>query len=824
MRYFFKAVLPIFICLFFVVIFVQAQQLSNINGQVIDTLSKQPVDFASVSLLSPGQQPIAHVQTDEKGNFTLKGVAAGNYIIRVSFLGYERYERKPLFVTAGQDLHLGTIHMKMSRENVLREVVIEGQAPAMEVGIDRKVFDVSQSIVSAGGTATDLLQNVPSLSVDMDGNVGLRGSSNVRILIDGRPSALAGSNINNLLESLPANSVQRIEVMSNPSSKYDPEGQGGIINIILKKNMRTGFNGMVRGGGGSYSNFNGGLDLNYRDTKFNYFGGYNYNRRSSPGNGYNDNRYANGSRVYNTSENDRKGNSHMVRLGADYFINEKTTIGLSGNMNIRDNIRTEDLFYTYYSTAGSTIGNSTRYTRQDEDDLAYDASLDFKREFKREGEELAVNVAFGRSKEDGIQTFDQFATDPSIAIDNDRINDTKEDNKNTNIQIDYTLPFSEQQKLEAGYRTSLRYGDEQQLSDVRNVGSGLYERDYDLTNDFNLEDMVHALYANYQNKLTDKLGYQVGLRAEQAYLNTEYFTYDPEVAPEDRTASASLDYFRIYPSIYITQELAKDQSLQLSYTRRVNRPNGWQVNPFVNVSDPLNLRQGNPSLMPEDIHSMELGYNKKWDKVSLTSTVYHRITNDVIQMIVDSASTETNATFSSFQNISRNNATGLELISQFTPSPKVDFMANVNGNYLTFDGSEQFGVAANSGFNWDVNLTANGRIAKGLTAQLRGEYMAPRVMAQGKSFDMLNVDAGVKLSVLKDKGSLMLNVRDIFNQRRFGGEQFTAQFNREFQRRMMQGPMAMLTFSYRFGMDLLGQKDEKAKRNGMDEMSGGEQF
>lgn len=768
------------------------------------------------------KQPFKHTQTGEKGTFEIAEVPAGNYVLRVSFLGYESHERQPVFVTAENNVDLGTIPLTISAENILQEVVIEGQAPAMEVGIDRKIFDVSQSIVSDGGTATDLLQNVPSLSVDMEGNVGLRGSSNVRILIDGKPSALAGSNINTLLESLPANAIQRIEVMSNPSSKYDPEGQGGIINIILKKNVRTGFNGMVRGGGGSYNNYNGGLDLNYRDSKFNYFGSYNYNRRNAPGNGFNDNQYLNGSRVFNTSETGRLGNSHMVRVGADYFMGEKTTIGLSGNINIRDNVRTEDLFYTYFNASGVNYGNSTRNTQQNEDDLGYDVNFDFKREFNREGEELMANVAFGRSKEDGLQVFDQFASDPSISIDNDRINDTYEDVKNTNIQIDYTLPFSNEQKLEAGYRTTLRYGDERQLSDVLNPASGVYERDYDLTNDFNIEDIVHALYGNYQNKLTQKLGYQVGLRAEQAYLNTEYVSYDPELAPDARSARGRLDYFRIYPSVYITQELENDQSIQLSYTRRVNRPRGWQVNPFVDVSDPMNLRQGNPALMPEDIHSMELGYNKKWGKVSLTSTVYHRITNDVIQMIVDSANVETNATFSSFQNISRNQATGLEIITQYTLSPRVDFMANFNGNYLAFEGSEQFGVVANSGFNWDANLTTNARIAKGFTAQVRANYVAPRVMAQGTSFDMFVLDAGFKLSVLKDKGSLMLNVRDIANQRRFGGEQFTAQFNRQFQRRMMQGPMAMLTFTYRFGLSLQGDKNDRNQE--MEEPTGGEQF
>src|SRR5690606_15739232 len=259
------------------------------------------------------------------------------------------------------------------------------------------------------------------------------------------------------------------------------------------------------------------------------------------------------SRVYNISDNQRKGNSHTVRLGADFFATEKTTLGLSANLNLRDNIRREDLFYTYYDATGSVIGTSPRYTNQNEDDTGYEFNFDFKREFKREGEELTANVSYGRSKEDGIQTFEQTATDPSIVIDPGRINDTYEDGENVNIQVDYVLPFSKEQKLETGYRTTLRYSDDQQLSDAFSPSTGQYERDYNLTNDFNMDDIVHALYANYQNKLSDKFGYQVGLRAEQAYLNTEYLSYDPNLAPEDRSTKGRLDYFRVYPSIYLTQ-------------------------------------------------------------------------------------------------------------------------------------------------------------------------------------------------------------------------------------------------------------------------------
>lgn len=812
----------LFLALFLCVGRLYAQEQGKISGVIRDSLSNEPIDFASVTILNQqNKQTVKGGQTDENGNFVFGAIPAGTYILRASFVGYDAYEKPAFRVDNGQSVHLGNIKLSPSASTMLKEVVIDGTPPAMQMGVDRKIFNPEQSIVSAGGNASELLANVPSLSVDMDGNVGLRGSTNVKILIDGKQSALAGSNINTLLESLPANSIQRIEVMTNPSAKYDPEGQGGIVNIILKKNIRTGFNGMVRGGGGSYNNYNGGIDLNYRDTKFNYFGGYDFRRRNNPGDGFNHNIYQDGSSVYNTSDNARKGTSHTVRLGADFFATEKTTLGLSANLNLRDNTRREDLFYTYYRPDGSIIGTSPRYTNQNEDDTGYEVNFDFKRSFNREGEELTANVSYGRSKEDGIQTFTQTATDPSIVIDDNRINDTYEDGKNVNIQVDYVLPVSKEQKFETGYRTTLRYSDEQQLSDILSPSSGLYERDYNLTNDFNLDDIVHALYANYQNKLNDKLGYQVGLRAEQAYLNTEYLSYDPALSPEDRSTKGRLDYFRVYPSIYLTQEFSEGSSLQLSYTRRVNRPRGWQVNPFLDISDPVNYRQGNPNLKPEDIHSFELAYSEKLGKVNLTSSVYHRITNDVVEMIVDSAAVGTNVTYSTFRNISQNRATGIELISQFTLNQNFDFMANFNGNYQSFSGSEEYGVAANSGFNWDANLTANGRIAKGLTAQLRGNYMAPRVMAQGTSTSMFFVDAGLKMSVLKDKGSIMLNARNLLNKARFGGTRSTAQFISEFQRNFMKGPQAMLTLSYRFGTRDLNQKEDRRKGNETEDFQGG---
>lgn len=789
----------------------------SVSGSIVDASSKEAVDFASVALFNSANAQVAGVLSDERGQFALNNIAAGEYTLRISFVGYQTYE-SPVELNAGQKLNLGSLQLKPSSATVLQEVVIESEVPDMQLGIDRKVFNVSESLVSEGGSATDLLANVPSLSVDMDGSVSLRGSSSVRILIDGKPSAMAGSDITQTLQSLPANSIQSIEVITNPSSKYDAEGQSGIINIILKKNIRRGLNGMVNVSGGSYHNYNGGFNLNYRDERFNYYGNYNFRRSNNVGDGFNRNtNLSNGGITESNSDNSRKGISHSGKLGVDYSPNELTTIGISGNFSLRDNNRTEKLFYRYFNLP-DLDGTSERISEQEEEDTGYDINLDFRRDFNRPGENLMANIAYGKSTEDGIQTFNQIFSNPSLAGDR-RINDGYEEGQNVNIQVDYTLPFSENHRLEAGYRTSIRKDNEEQISDSFNPETNTFERDYDITNEFELEDIVHSLYSNYQNKITPTLGFQVGLRLEQAYLNTNYIAFDPELPLNERETEGKLDYLRLYPSIFLTKEFSGEQQLQASYTRRVRRPRGWQVNPFVDVSDPMNIRMGNPNLLPEDIHSVELSYAKFWPAVTLTSSVYHRRVNDGVESIRTSVSDETSATISQWYNISRNEATGFEVISKMTFSPAINATANFNAFYNKYFGSDEFDLEPSDGFNWDANISTEVKITPTLSGQVRAQYNAPRTMAQGESIANFVIDAGVKKDILDKRGSIMFNVRDLFNQRRWGGTTTTAQFQQDFERRWMKRNFT-LSFTYNFGQNSFQNRkkeDPNRENMGMDE-------
>lgn len=813
--------LPFFsVILFFITIvpLVGFAQNARISALIVDEETSEPVGYASAALLKQASQAyIKGLQTKEDGKLIFTDVEPGIYTIRVTYVGYENHLEEGIVIGPGEQIDLGNIVMK-SVGKLLEEVVITGTPPAMELGIDRKVFNVAQSTISVGGNATDLLANVPSLQVDVDGTVSLRGSSSVRILIDGRESAMAGNDVSQLLQALPANSIERIEVITNPSSKYDAEGQSGIINIVLKKNLRQGLNGTINASAGSYNNYEAGANLNYRDERFNYFGNYTFNRRNNPGDGFNSVRFLENNNLTNSfTDNIRLGRNHNFRAGVDYFLGDKTTIGLVGNVSVRDNNRNEDISYEFFMNNVLT-GTSERFSRQTEDDLGYDLSLDFKQQFSRVGEELVANIAYGRDTEDGRNTFDQTFTEANRVRDN-RINLTDETGKSMNFQLDYVRPINDDTNFEAGYRTIIRTSDEYQYSERLNNTTGVYEPDYSISNDFNMESIVHALYANFQTKITDKLGVQAGLRAEQAYLNTELISIDPanfgEVTP------GNLDYFRIYPSLFVTQEFGDRNQLQASYSRRVNRPRGWQINPFLNVSDPINLRQGNPNMMPEDIHSIELSYAKFWDKVMFTSSVYHRIMVDVIQPITIEANAADGSTLMQWNNISRNETSGFELISKIDITGKLDVMANANLFYTRFFGAPEFDIEPSEGFVWNANATTNYRIMPTLSAQVRVEYQAPRLMAQGRGIANTVIDAGLRLDVLEKRGSIMFNVRDMLNQRRMGGFTTTPDIERHFEGRW-RPRMFMLSLSYRFGSQDFQSREER-REEPRDDM-GGEQF
>ncbi len=786
-------------------------QTGQIKAILTDSKTSKPISSASAALLDASNNYVKGAQSVDQGFLLFSDIKPGKYNVRISYVGYETYTVEGIEVTASKSKDLGRIGLNSTGE-LLDEVVVEGRAPAMQIGIDRKTFNVGESLVSAGGTATDVLANVPTLQVDQDGSVSLRGSSSVKILIDGRESALAGNDITSLLQSLPANSIEKVEVITNPSSKYDAEGQTGIINIVLKKNIRTGLNGSINTSAGSYDNYMAGLTLNYRDRKFNYFGSYNFNKRNMLGSGKTDNTFlSDTTRNYNESESSRKGNSHTVKAGFDYNMSDRTSLSFSGNLSIRDNKRIEDLDYRFYKGTVET-GTSVRNSTQFEDDLGYEFNADFKHQFKRQGEELTANASYGRDKEDGTNGFWQNYTDGRKST--ARKNVTSEDGKNINLQLDYVLPFSEVSKFEAGYRSQIRKSFDTQVSDTLVVDE-IYARDYRISNDFDFTSAVHAVYANYQNKLTDKIGYQIGLRGEQFELKSTYLSKDPDAA--EKESKAKQNFFRLYPTLFLTYDVDDNgDKVQFSYSRRVQRARGWQVNPFLNVSDDLNYRQGNPNLKPEDVHSLEMSFAKTFGKVNLISSAYFNHASEVIQPFVYNI--EDGRTYSRWENMTSRNLSGFEFISKVNATKDFDFTFNLNLIHIKYNANPDYEIKERKDFAYNTNLTANYRFTPTFSAQMRGEYNSSRVMAQGRMNAMKGVDVALKKDVFKKKASIMLNVRDVFNSRKMNGVTETTQLVSNFEHRWMKR-MVTLSLSYRFGSQDLNRS--KKKETQTNEISGG---
>ncbi|MGE6220023.1 TonB-dependent receptor domain-containing protein [Nubsella zeaxanthinifaciens] len=798
------------ICITTVKIYAQNGGTGKISGKIIDAQTNETIPYASAVLTDrKTKATVKIVQTDLDGNFTIGNIANGVYTFKASYIGYQTMVRDSVAITGAlKTINLGTIKMKTGKGNILNEVTVTAQKPTMQLGIDKKVFSVDQSVVSEGGSATDVLQNVPSVQTDMNGGVSLRGSA-ARVLIDGKQSLIGGGDVAQILASIPASSIETIEVITNPSSKYDAEGQTGIINIVLKKNKKLGLNGNVAITGGNRDNYNASTNLAFQNKNVNLYANYSYRYGNRPGFGFNNTYYRNEIRGIGYVTQDNNSNElekgHNVKLGMDYNLSDKSTVSVSGGFNSRNSVEDEFIGINEFSASNAPVNLSNRVNSRDRSGNNYDLSVDFLQKFKKKGEELSFNASFATGNNDTYQTFDTDryftsgapVTSPFIQ----QITSRPSDNKNYNIQLDYILPLTENSRLEAGYRTQYRISNSRTLAD--SVVNNMYIFSRTLSNDFNSDDYVHALYLNYQNQIKN-FGYQIGLRGEDAALSTEMGAYLP--GGNIAYTPGRVAYTRLYPSVFLTQKLKNEQQLQLSYSRRVNRPRGWDTNPFLDVSDPINYRQGNVNLMPEDVHAFELSYSRFFKNFSLVSTAYYRQTNDVIQRIRYELEGGINLTIP--QNLTSAKNSGIELIGKLDLSKKWNMTTNFNLYQRKIEGVAEFGTSDVDGVAYNANMTHNITLPYAITLQLRADYRSNEVTAQGTFKAMYGFDAGAKMDVLNKKASLSFNIRNLFNTRKFQMEFQNAGSSIDFSR-ARAGNMASLTFSYRFGKSDFSQKKKK---------------
>ncbi|MBC7567184.1 MAG: outer membrane beta-barrel protein, partial [Pedobacter sp.] len=447
----------------------------KITAKVVDASNNQTIPFASAIVINRKTKAVVKgAQTDVDGNLVITGLPKGVFSFKVSYLGYQTMVRDSISISdALKEIKLGTINMKPSKGTALSEVTITAPKSTIQLGIDKKIFSVDQSLVSEGGSASDLLQNVPSIQTDIDGNVSLRGSSGVRVLIDGKPSLIAGGNVAQILQSIPASSIESVELITNPSAKYDAEGQSGIINIVLKKNKKLGLNGSVALTAGNRENYNANTNLSFQNSKVNLFGNYSYRYGNRFGGGYNNITYLDGSAqgipngfADQITDSRSLDKGHNFKAGVDYYVTDKSVLSFSGGFNVRDNDRTELLTINRLYADRSPLQLSNRNNTNTGTGGSYDLNLDYGLKFAKPKEELTFNLSFSEGVNDNTQIYNTDIYNingaPVNSFLNIQDNDNYGYNKNYNIQTDYTLPLGQFGKIEAGYRSQIRFSESNQ--------------------------------------------------------------------------------------------------------------------------------------------------------------------------------------------------------------------------------------------------------------------------------------------------------------------------------------------------------------------------
>jgi len=790
---------------------------TTIKGTVIEDGSGNLLEFTTVSLFSSKDSVlIGGGLTDEKGSFNIE-TKAGIYYVVVEFLSYTSHKIKNIKISAGQsEVDLGVITLSPDAIS-LDMVEIVGQKSETTFALDKRVFNVGKDLSNRGGTAQDILDNVPSVTVDVDGGVSLRGSGNVRILIDGRPSGLVGISGASGLRSIPANMIDRIEVITNPSARYEAEGMSGIINIILKKDDRAGINGSFEVSGGWPENYGLGSNINYRKGKTNFFVNYGLNYNFNPSVGYTyQEQYlgdtTNASYIVRDGKRTRLANS--VRAGMDFSITQNQT--LTGSFLYRYSESENNTPINYYDHVfygnepkGRFFVPSLNYTQREEmekeTDPTLEYSLDYTKTYKEEGRQLKASIQYSKNDETERADYTQGVYLNNIFEGNtlNQRSDNIEKQKNIIFQTDYVHPINKDSKFEAGLRSQIRDISNDYL--VEEFMDNEWTKLTDFSNQFRYSEKVHAGYAIYGAKI-NKFSYQGGLRLEYTGINTELI---------ETNQTNPRDFINLFPSGHINYDFGADNQIQISYSRRIQRPRFRELNPFFTFSDNRNIFSGNPIVNPEYTNSYEIGHVKYWEKGNIGTNIYWRHVTDVIQRVTTFQSDGTTLTLP--LNLATSDNAGLEFLFAYNPQKWLRLDGNVNVFRNTIKGEfEGLDLGAES-YSWFGRVGSRITFWKNADLQTRFNYRAPIDIPQGQQKAMYMFDVALSKDFMSNNATVTLAARDIFNSRRRNTELFGEDFYQRVDQQWRRSPI-VATFSYRLNM----QKERKKQENGESEYDGGE--
>ncbi|WP_405211032.1 outer membrane beta-barrel protein [Dokdonia sp. Asnod2-E02] len=781
----------------------------TITGKVLEADTNVPLEYATVSFTNSEGKVVTGGITDPNGNYSIE-VAAGVYDVKFEFISFETK------VLPGQKLFksttLPTQALAIDSQS-LDEVIVRAETTEVQVRLDKKIYNIGKDLTTSGATVSDALSNVPSVTVDVDGAIALRGNENVRILINGRPSAIAGFGSVDALSQLPADAIERVEVITSPSARYDAEGTAGILNIILRKEKTLGLNGSIQTNVGDPERYGITGNINLRTDKFNIFNTTGYSKRTSPGNAFFENRFLSDDvtnpLIEETREFDRNRGGFNTNLGIEYFLTEKTSVTASGFLRLSDNSSGTDNFTDEFDTNGDLAISRTRLEREVEDDKTYQLSLNSITKFDESGHELTSAFQYAVNEETELSTITEFNTFPmDVTLPAEDITQI-EDQTEYLAQVDYVRPIGENAQFEFGYRGNF----EETVTDYtlleQEEAGGAFIRDDGLSNIFTYKEDVHAIYTQYGNKFGD-FSFLAGLR----YENTrQRGTVDAIV--EDSDLGTNLDFDNktdgLFPTLNLTYEFNDRENLTLGYNRRINRPRGRFINPFPSRSSEANIFQGNPDLVPSFASAYDIGYLKRWDKVTLTSSIYYQYETDSFERIQEDTGLVTANGIPIIRtlpiNLSTNQRYGAEMGVLY--NPKKWLRLNFSANAFLFETEGEFnGVDYGaSNFSFFTRGSAKVTLPYKIDWQTNVFYRGPTNNAQTETEGFLFTNLAFSKDILNDNATIAFNVSDVFNSSKRQSLTQTESFvsDSEFQFRVRSFNLA---FTYRFN-----QKKQRSRGN-----------
>lgn len=791
-----KLLLTVILSYINILIYAASPAPIDIKGKITDATTKDIIEFVNVSIYDNNGNLVKGAITDLDGNYIIQDVGKGSYTMKVSYVGYRTVEKK-INVDGNKNM---TLNLSMREDTeLLDEVEIVAEKPQMIFDIDKRIFNADHDLTSLGGSASDLLSNIPSIEVDSEGTVSLRGDEGVTIWINGKDSGLTSDNQSQILEQLPAETIDRVEVITNPSSKYSSEGSAGIINIILKKNINIGYYGGVQARATTAGMYNASGNINYSKGKWDMFLNVGYRHHNGKSEGYDNRTMNDGTYLNQTSEGKRKGDNMFTRLGVTFHPTFKDDISLNGfgMFGGGSNNRT----INYLSNMPGTYQSAVRKTLGNDDMNGGNISMDYMHRFS-EKSYLSASASYNVWGMDGSTDYlqdSQYAdrTESSIQKQSSHMN-----NNGWEFTADYSNQITENHKIETGYKGELR-SEHSPIETMSGTSYGNLVPQNNLYNDFRYDSDIHALYVSYSGKINN-FGIQAGLRGEYTLTDavTKYKNTDGEIMFD----TYKTDYLDLFPSLFLSYSLPNNNEIQVNYTRRLRRPRGHMLNSFRNITDSTNISYGNPSLSPQYSNVFEVNYIKTWGLHTLTASAYYRGADNVFERITYMDENEIMNT--TWFNVTESKSIGVELVAKNKLFNNIlDLTTTVNLYYFKLDGFEFYDSRTGNllatgdseeNFSWDARMIANVKLPYDINLQVTGRYRSKRTVAQGYRKPSYSLDAGLRKSFLDNRLSVAVNARDLLNSRKRQSITIGDDFRQESSNSFI-GRNIGITISYSFG-------------------------